>query len=77
MMTFRTAPDMGPKLIYLAPVAFTSAGVTALISSKLEDPRTKQILNDPVVAAVNRDLRPCGFGEGRARQSGHEPSNIF
>src|SRR5262249_46459257 len=32
------------KLIYLAPVAFTTAGVTALVTLKIDDPKFKRIL---------------------------------
>lgn len=40
---------MFSKLVYLAPIAFTSAGVTALISLRIDDPRLKQALR---IAAI-------------------------
>jgi hypothetical protein len=44
MISLGAGEFMLSKFMYLAPVAFTTAGVMALISIKLDDPKTKKIL---------------------------------
>jgi hypothetical protein len=75
---------MFSKFIYLAPVAFTTAGVAALISIKIDDPRVKKILRGAALvlalgAAVSvfQQLTELAEIAARAQRSLAEQSRLM